>query len=239
MGKFKTVMVGLILGAGGMYASLQYHLVRAEEGFLLMPRSPQQRMQDAYADIRDWNAATWMARPRLALAVTEEGRSDLISDGVSDSVINELRSTLGPSDEQLGEISQGWEPATTTSRPASVGNPPPAVSRSRPQNNGNASGTRRGFLPLAELFGLREAPNQNPQAQPRADNSGRTPVRPTGVTRPRQVELLPPPVEYEALQPPADVDLGPSVPIPGSTGRVDRRRSDASEGWQPLSGQSF
>src|SRR5690606_7967648 len=125
MGRMKSLLAGVVLGAGGMYAGLQYHLLQADEGFLIVPRAPQQRLQDAYADIRQWDAGTWTARPRLALAVTEHGRGDLITDGVSSSIINELRETFAPLQTTLGEESQGWEPATTSSNQAPAVAPPP------------------------------------------------------------------------------------------------------------------
>lgn len=237
MGRLKSLMAGVVLGAGGMYVGLQYHLVQADEGFVVVPRSPQQRLQDAYADVRQWDAATWTARPRLALAVTEHGRADLITGGVSSSVINVLRETFAPRQEQLGEVSQGWEPATTTSSPAPIVSPPPVNARSVPPTQVDPPSVRRGFLPLAELFGISEKPAAVEQTRPQDEHHVK-PVMPAGVTRPRQVEILPPPAEYESLDGPDDTDLGPSAPIPGSVHGVDRRRSDA-DGWEPLTVRSF
>jgi hypothetical protein len=96
---------------------------------------------------------------------------------------------------------------------------------------------RRGFLPLADLFGIGEKPPAPQERLPEA-NPDAAPVMPAGVTRPLKVELLPPPAEYEALQPPSDVHLGPAAPRPGSLRGADLRRSNA-DGWQPLSVQSF
>ena len=110
MGRVKSLLAGVVLGAGGMYAGLQYHLLQADEGFLIVPRAPQQHLQDAYADVRQWDAAAWTARPRLSLAVTEHGRGDLIASGVSSGVIQELRKTFAPLQGQVGEVSHGWEP---------------------------------------------------------------------------------------------------------------------------------
>lgn len=237
MGRFKSLLAGAVLGAGGMYAGLQYHLLQADEGFLIVPRAPQQRLQDAYADIRQWDAAAWSARPRLTLAVTEHGRGDLITSGVASGMIQELRNSFAPLQEHLGEVSHGWEPATTTTRPAPVASPPPISAHSHPPTKVDPPTVRRGFLPLADLFGIGEKPAaaQERLVEPDPDV---TPVMPAGVTRPLKVEILPPPAEYEALDPPDDVDLGPAAPLPGSLRGADLRRSDV-EGWQPLSVQSF
>ena len=47
MGRFKSLMTGALLGAGGMYVGMQYHVLMAPEGMLLVPRTPQARLQDA------------------------------------------------------------------------------------------------------------------------------------------------------------------------------------------------
>jgi hypothetical protein len=237
MGRMKSLMAGVVLGAGGMYGGLQYHLLQAEEGLLIVPRSPQQRLQDAYADIRQWDAATWTARPRLALAVTQHGRGDLITVGASSSVIDELRETFAPLQTKLGEVSQGWEPATTGGNPAPVGTPPSVNAQSTLPARSDPPSVRRGFLPLAELFGIREKPRAVEPTPPQEEHHV-TPVLPAGVTRPLEVELLPPPADYEDLGGPSDVQLGPAAPIPGSVRGADRRRSNA-DGWQPLTVQSF
>lgn len=239
MGMFKSLFTGALLGAGGMYVGLQYHVLQAEEGFLVVPRSPQQRIQDAYADIREWDTATWTARPRLALAVTEHGRGDLVADSASSGMIDELRETFLPLQEHLGEASRGWEPASTTSKPPPVSSPPPVDSRSAPPSRVDPPSVRRGFLPLADLFGIGEKPESGTSRSLRGEDPTVTPVLPAGVVRPKQVEILPPPGEFETLNGPDDVQLGPSAPIPGSLRRIDRRRSDAAGSWQPVSVQSF
>ncbi len=66
-GKFKNVLVGVLLGAAGMYVVLQYHIVRANEGFLMVRRTPQQGLPDAYADIRQWSTGTWTAHSNVSL----------------------------------------------------------------------------------------------------------------------------------------------------------------------------
>lgn len=227
MGKLKSFVIGSLLGAGGMYVGLQYHVLQADEGFLIVARSPQQRIQDAYADVRDWDAATWSARPRLALAVTEQGRGDLIAEGVSTGLIDTLRESFASPSRTQQEVSSGWEPASTTGTPA----PQRGRSAAKP-----TSPARRGFLPLAELFGLGKSEQTPP---PAADDSSIAPILPANDSKPKVVELLPTPKEFELLDGPHEVELGPSAPFPGSLPGVDRRRSDARDTWEPLSVQAF
>lgn len=240
MGKLKSLMIGALLGAGGMYIGLQYHLLQAEEGFLIVPRMPQQRLQDTYADVRDWDAGTWTARPRVALAVTEDGRGDLISGGVTTKVLNNLRESIAPVRERLRETSGGWEPTTTTRVPPSGGTSAPDTARDRTHPPEQTAQPRRGFLPLAELFGInRPAQSWESSSTVLPENSSITPVLPAGAITPKQVELLPSPGEFEMLREPDDVQLGPSAPFPGLKHSMDRRRSDATGGWQPLTVKPF
>lgn len=243
MGKLKSLITGAVLGAGGMYVGLQYHVLQAEEGFLVVPRSGQQRLQDAYADIRDWDAASWSTRPRLTLAVTDYGRSDLITEGVKSDLLDDLRESLllpqrQPAEQsRLNDVSRGWEPSSTTSTPL------PATERvlspdSEPASPPVSEPSRRGFLPLADLFGIGSSPppESSTTSPPVSDV---TPVMPAGIRTPRQVEILPSPGDVEELNGPADVQLGPTAPLPGSKPQIDRRRTDAAGGWEPLTAQPF
>lgn len=236
MGKLKSLITGTLLGAGGMYVGLQYHVLQAEEGFLFVPRTPQQRIQDAYADVRDWDAATWSARPRMALAVTEYGRGDLITSRVANNLLDQLRQSIDPSVGSSPSTLRGWEPATTTSTsPNSRGmTAPPATAAPVAETP-----VRRGFLPLADLFGIGpETGAKRGDGQP-ASPVDATPILPAGVTTPKAVDILPTPGAIEMLDGPADVQLGPAAPIPGQPQRVDRRRTDATNGWQPTTVQPF
>lgn len=240
MGKLKSFIAGSVLGAAGMYVGLQYHLLQADEGFLIVPRSPQGRIQDAYADIRTWDASTWTARPRLALAVTEHGRGDLISDGVASGVIDQLRDHLSPLHESLSETSSGWEPATTTNTPVGTKAPTPeAVMPPTQETPAERPPVRRGFMPLADLFGLGRGDASGSAETPAAEEADITPVMPAGVSNRKPVEILPSPREFEMLEGPPEVQLGPTAPLPGTLRHSDRRRTDASGGWEPLSVKSF
>ena len=157
MGKLKSLLTGLVLGAGGMYVGLQYHVVHAKEGLMMVQRMPQQSLQDAYADIRDWDATTWAARPRLALAVTEQGRGDLIRDGVTGNMLDGLRNSISPLRESLGTVAPAagsglWEPtnttdASSTARPVEATPILPPTDAQR-RSTADTAQSQRGFLPV-------------------------------------------------------------------------------------------
>ena len=72
-----TLFFGFVLGAATTYSAFSYHLVRADEGLVLVPRQ-RASLSDAYADIRNWQANDWTQHLELAHALVEDGRGDLI-----------------------------------------------------------------------------------------------------------------------------------------------------------------
>lgn len=69
MSRFKPFLLGAILGAGLVYASLQFHLVRSNDGFYVVSRAPQPSMGLAYVDIRNMSDEDLSTRPEIARAM--------------------------------------------------------------------------------------------------------------------------------------------------------------------------
>jgi hypothetical protein len=224
MKKLKSCATGLLLGAGGMYAGLQYHLLLAPEGFLVVPRAPQHRLQQVFADIQDWDADAWAARPQLARAVTEHGRADLIEHQRQPGLLDKLRMFTTPDQQVLPETTD--RPGRNESSPL----PAPIADRkiaetdtSRAEISGSQPSFVRSVLPLTELFGLSlGAGSQNRSS--RRERDAETLVMPTGTEGSLEVEFLPPPDA---------IDLGQPEPFPDS-GRWQWRQTDThSEYGQP------
>ncbi|MCA9023600.1 MAG: hypothetical protein KDA86_00165 [Planctomycetaceae bacterium] len=231
MGKFKSLVTGALLGAGSMYVGLQYHVLMAPEGMMMVPRSPQASLQEAYVDIRTWDAKTWSARPRLSLAVTEYGRADLIAEGAKQGVLDKLRNAFTPVPEQLGEARSGWEPAEAS------GVPSPIPDSQRTQPSEDQTPVRKGFLPLADLFrGDSGETDRGIDRSVMPESDSRTKVQPAAQTTPPEVEFLPPP---------DDIELGSPSQFPENL-RNPARQTDAKEilpeqsadsqqKWEPVS----
>lgn len=66
-----------LLGGGLASATYELHLVRSEEGFLLVPKH-QEGLKDIYADIRKWDTAEWQKHPDLAKTLVKNGHQKLI-----------------------------------------------------------------------------------------------------------------------------------------------------------------
>jgi len=83
-----------------MFFSLQFHVLRTDSGFKVLPRTPQQSLGLTYSDIRGWPADRWQDRPELARAILANGSGELIADSVAGS----LRETLTENTATLDEL---------------------------------------------------------------------------------------------------------------------------------------
>jgi hypothetical protein len=99
MSKAKPLLFGAALGASAMFFALQYHVVQSHDGFQVVPRTPQQSIGLAYADIRNWNASQWTDRPELARALMAHGSSDLIAESVASSLSDKVSEDTSTLDE--------------------------------------------------------------------------------------------------------------------------------------------
>lgn len=102
MSRIKPFLIGTTMGAAAMFFSLQYHVVQTSTGFQVVPRSPQQSIGLAYADIRDWSPSKWADRPELARALMANGSTDLIAN----SVVNSLKGGVPENATTLDELQQ-------------------------------------------------------------------------------------------------------------------------------------
>ncbi|MEI7698393.1 MAG: hypothetical protein WCK86_01245 [Planctomycetia bacterium] len=102
MSRIKPFLIGTTMGAAAMFFSLQYHVVKTSTGFQVVPRSPQQSIGLAYADIRNWSPSQWADRPELARALMANGSTDLIAS----SVVNSLKGGVPENATTLDELQQ-------------------------------------------------------------------------------------------------------------------------------------
>jgi len=96
----RPFLIGAALGASAMFFSLQFHVLRTDSGFKVIPRTPQQSLGLTWSDIRGWSADRWQDRPELARAILANGSGELIADSVAGS----LRETLTENTATLDEL---------------------------------------------------------------------------------------------------------------------------------------
>jgi len=120
MSKAKPYFIGAALGASTMFFALQYHVVHSQSGFRIVPRTPQQSMGLAYADVRYWTPSQWTDRPELARALMAHGASDLIAESVAASLTETVSEDGTTLDELRSFLNQVRE--TSAESPGSVSN---------------------------------------------------------------------------------------------------------------------
>ena len=89
MHRIVAALIFMMIGAGGMYAAFEYHIVQSKEGWHLVPKS-QAGLHDTYADIRKWQATTWKDHPRLAQSLIDDGKGNLIIQSASNGFFDGL-----------------------------------------------------------------------------------------------------------------------------------------------------
>ena len=102
MSKAKPLIFGAVLGASAMFFAQQYHVVQSHDGFQVIPRTPQQSLGLAYADIRTWTPSQWLAFPELGRAMMAHGSTDLISESVSSTLADRVTEDGATLEEMQG-----------------------------------------------------------------------------------------------------------------------------------------
>jgi hypothetical protein len=90
----KPFLAGLLAGGCLSFAALQYHVVRADKGIYVFPRTPQPSLTLTYADVRDWSSEQWDRRPLLVDAIRADGATDLLHSDAQQVNRDELQDAM-------------------------------------------------------------------------------------------------------------------------------------------------
>ena len=93
MSRIFAFLLGIAVGAFAHYAALNYHVVRAEDGFHVIPKIST-GIAEAYVDIRQFELADWNEHKTLAAAIVRAEKSTLLKDAASASLQNSLHSVV-------------------------------------------------------------------------------------------------------------------------------------------------
>ncbi len=104
MRRLFAVLFGVMLGGGLVYAAFEYHLVRTEERFFVIPKK-QAGLVDAYVDIRDWSASQWRDHPVLAENLIADGHGDLVTGSIAGGLFDDF---ISPLQKNASEASKRW-----------------------------------------------------------------------------------------------------------------------------------
>ena len=95
-----TLLLGVAIGAGGMFVSRTYHVVRADDGFHLVPRLTPE-FSDAYVDIRNFDLRAWDAHRPLAVALVKAKQHQFVIQGAGENLHRDARGVLDVLDGRM------------------------------------------------------------------------------------------------------------------------------------------
>lgn len=97
MKRLSTFIFGMIVGAAAFYVAFNYHIVRASDGFHLVPKTSA-ALTDTYVDIRGFGPLDWRSHLPLAAALADSGQTKLTDAAVGDAVDTGLGRLLDRTD---------------------------------------------------------------------------------------------------------------------------------------------
>jgi hypothetical protein len=77
MPRLPSFFAGVVSGAALLYVAMNFHVLRAGDGFHLVAKQPP-RLSDVYVDIRGFSMADWANHPQLAAALVQSNREYLL-----------------------------------------------------------------------------------------------------------------------------------------------------------------
>ena len=94
MSRIFIFLVGVAVGALGHFAALNYHVVRAEDGFHVIPKVAA-GMGESYVDIRGFGVTDWNEHRPLLEAIVKSDKPGLLRDTAGVSLQNEIHNCTG------------------------------------------------------------------------------------------------------------------------------------------------
>ncbi len=79
MNRLGTFALGMAVGAVCLFFVMHYYLVRATDGFHMVPKVAA-KLETPYVDIRNYKLGAWQKKQSLAVAILRVNKGYLISD---------------------------------------------------------------------------------------------------------------------------------------------------------------
>lgn len=101
MGRLGSFVLGIVVGGAGVYTSLEYHVVRSDEQFELVPKLSA-NFSETYVDVRGWTLSDWNSHKMLAAAVVKAKKEHLLKNSAADSLLDGMKNILNELDDKPG-----------------------------------------------------------------------------------------------------------------------------------------
>lgn len=89
----------MIAGAALLHVAMNYHLVRAGDGFHFVGKSPA-RLTESYVDIRSFGMSDWTNHPQLASSLVQANKQYLVGESASNALHQSVNQLLPESMRQ-------------------------------------------------------------------------------------------------------------------------------------------
>ena len=93
MNRLSTFFLGIIVGAGGLFVSENYYVVRGKEAVHFVPKVAA-KLEIPYRDVRNFTQEDWKNNPSLALAIVKSQKTDLMAESGLAGMQQQLESLL-------------------------------------------------------------------------------------------------------------------------------------------------
>ena len=93
MRRLMTFFLGMITGAGLLYAALHYHVIQAADGVHFVAKT-KPRIDTTYVDIRGFTVADWTEHPALLQALMQSNKPELVDRATTDALRGGLERIL-------------------------------------------------------------------------------------------------------------------------------------------------
>ena len=79
MNQVSSFALGLVIGVVGLYITMHFSLVRAADGYHVIPKIAA-KIEIPYVDIRSFTLQNWQRKQSLALAILKANKGYLLQD---------------------------------------------------------------------------------------------------------------------------------------------------------------
>jgi hypothetical protein len=99
MSRFSSFVAGMFVGALALYVAMNFHVVRAGDGFHFVHKQPP-RMSEAYVDVRKFGVTDWAGHPQLASALMLANKQQVLGDAAGGEIQEGLKKLIPPWPDQ-------------------------------------------------------------------------------------------------------------------------------------------
>ena len=109
MSRIGALVLGILVGAVGVYGSLHYHVLRTDTGYEFVPKNAT-TFTDTYVDTRQFGIGDWMEHKELMQAVVTAKKEHLFKDSTIGSLkdgLNDMIDGFRQSDNEVAAFRFG------------------------------------------------------------------------------------------------------------------------------------